>query len=70
MTPSQVDRLLALLTEIRDDQRALVQLLQEPLPEPTPAPCTHPQNLRTDQAPGARFWKCQGCGFVYDSERV
>lgn len=63
---------VTLLTEIRDDQRALVKALQEPLPDAAPAPCTHPPEFRTDSTPGARFWKCrrENCGFIYDSEHV
>jgi hypothetical protein len=61
---------LVVLTEIRDGLRELVQALQEPLPEPQAAPCTHPQGQRTDDNPGARFWKCKACGFIYDSERT
>lgn len=70
MTAEHAAQIIELLTEIRDDQRALVRALQEPLPEVAPAPCTHPQDLRTDSMPGARFWKCRGCGFVYDQERT
>jgi hypothetical protein len=70
MTDAQAEQIIGLLTEIRDDQRAMVRALQEPLPEPAPAPCTHAPQHRSDDNPGARFWKCKACGFIYDSENV
>lgn len=69
---TELQEIVALLREIRDDQRKLIAALQEPLPEPVVGPCVHPPEFRTDPTPGARFWKCrvENCGFVYDSERI
>lgn len=65
----QHDELVAVLTEIRDGQRELVQTLLAPMPDLPPAPCTHPPEDRTDSDASATFWKCRRCGHVYDSER-
>jgi hypothetical protein len=68
MTTEQAAQIIELLTEIRDESRALRQVLLEPPPD-VEAPCTHPPEGRTDDNPGATFWKCRCCGYVYDSER-
>jgi hypothetical protein len=69
MTDPQADRIIALLEELVAEQRAFRQVLLEPPPELPPAPCQHPPDVRTDDTPGARFWKCKACGYVYDSEK-
>jgi hypothetical protein len=69
MTDAQADRIIGLLTDMLEEQRALRQVLLEPPPELPPAPCTHPPESRTDDNPRATFWKCKACGYVYDSEQ-
>jgi hypothetical protein len=69
MTNEQFDRVVELLTEIRDESRALRQALLEAPPDQMPPPCTHPPELRNDQTFGAPFWRCNGCGYVYDNEQ-
>jgi len=63
------DPVVALLTEIRDDQRALIKaLLLEPDAPTLPLPCAHPAESRINlSAMGETQWRWGGkdCGFMF-----
>ncbi len=65
------EQLIALLTDIRDDQRELLavqrellELMKMPLPEPA-----HVHTPKDDTPINAPFWVC-ACGYVHDDERT
>lgn len=64
MTEEQAERIIGLLTEIRDEHRRFVQLMQEPGPAPV-----HTHEPADGGSPAAPFWLCK-CGYVHDDERV
>lgn len=56
------EQVVALLTEIRDDQRAFVRAMQEPGPAET-----HVHEPKDGSPASAPFWVC-ACGHVHDDE--
>ena len=63
MDDLQFSRLLGVLIEMRDDQRRLIQLMSEPLPEPP-----HVHEPADGSPASAPFWVCK-CGYVHDDEK-
>lgn len=64
MNEEQAEQVLTLLTEIRDELRNFVRLMQDPGPAPE-----HVHAPADGSSPAAAFWVCK-CGFVYDNERT
>jgi hypothetical protein len=63
MEERQYDDLMNVLTEIRNELRMFVQLLQEP------GPAEAHVHTPADGSPAtAPFWVCQ-CGYVHDDEQ-
>jgi hypothetical protein len=57
MTEAQAERIIALLTEIRDSLK---------MPEHDELPCPHPEDQRTDMSSmGEQEWICRTCTFHY-----
>lgn len=63
MDERQFAELMNILTEIRDDQKSFIRLMQEPVPEPV-----HVHAPADGSSPAAPFWVCK-CGYVHDDER-
>ena len=62
MTDAQFDRLVALLTDIRD---GIAYLCQPAEVEPESVECEHAEAQRTDlSTPGEVHWICGACGHV------
>lgn len=64
MTDEQAARMEVLLTEIRDELRNFVRLMQEPAPPPV-----HVHEPKDGGSPQQPFWVCK-CGYVHDDERT
>jgi hypothetical protein len=63
MNELQAEQIIQLLTEIRDDQRRFILLLQDPGPD-----AGHVHAPADGSSPAMPFWVCK-CGFVHDDER-